>query len=226
MSRTASTATAELSPTGFAVLAMFQRQADSAYGLTRQMKLNLHYLWPSAESHIYSEVARLEKAGLLAGRDEATGKRPRRVMKITPKGEEALKRWLARPVAPGLSLQSEALLRLYFAALGDKPQLLQALSCVQQEADAMRAVAVRVGEAYLAGEGVAPEQAHVRALVHELLGDLSVMLVRWSEKAQVLVQDWPDLAPQRKRAQAMRRFALTQARIQASMAEPSTGDRP
>ncbi|MBX3587169.1 MAG: PadR family transcriptional regulator [Ramlibacter sp.] len=213
----------ELSPTGFAVLAMFRRQADSAYGVTRQMKLNLHYLWPSAESHIYSEVARLEKSGLLAGRDEATGKRPRRIMQVTPLGEEALKRWLARPVAPGLSLQSESLLRLYFATLGDKSQLLDALASLQREADTMREVAVRVGEAYLAGEGVAPEQAHVRALVHELLGDLSVLLVGWSQRAQGLVDAWPDLSPQRKQAQAMRRFASTQKRIQASLVEPSAG---
>ena len=201
---------AGLGPTSFALLAQFARQPGSAYQLAQGMRRNLHYLWPRAESRIYAEVVRLQERGLLRGEAQATGRRARTVMHLTPAGRAQLAAFLAAPVGGGLVLESEALLRVYFATLGSRDDLLRALRQLRSEAAELRSVAADVGEGYLQGAGIAQEQAHVRSMMHALLGQLSLLVGRWADDCLREAEGWSDLAPEGKKKAAARRFSATQ----------------
>jgi PadR family transcriptional regulator, regulatory protein AphA len=224
-------AMAELTATGFALLAQIAREPISAYGLTRLMRKNLHYLWPRAESRIYSEVRRLEGAGYAMAAEHAVGRRARRVMTITPAGRDALGRWLKKPVASGIAIESEALLRVFFATLGSVDDLRRALHQVNAEAQGLLDVAADIGEAYLAGGGTAPEQLPVRAMMHEILTRYGLLLRDWSAAQLNATAAWRDLDPAGKQRQARAHFSRTMAELRerghdAPGQEPITPRRP
>jgi PadR family transcriptional regulator, regulatory protein AphA len=205
--------THELNATGFVLLAQIAREPISPYQLTQLMRRNIHYLWPRAESRIYAEVQRLEAAGFVAAGHAAVGRRTRSILRITATGRAALRRWLARPVQGGIALHSEALLRVFFATLGSVDDLRRALEQVRDDANELLGVAQSVGAQYLAGAGSAPEQAHVRAMIHELLGGYATWLATWSTQNLHTLDGWSDLAADDKRRAALERFAQTQRRL-------------
>lgn len=204
----------ELSPTGFALLAQIAREPINAYGLTLLMRKNLHYVWPRAESRIYSEVVRLEEAGLIVARAETVGRRARRVMSVTARGRAALGAWLAGPVTPGIAMESEAVLRVFFGALGARDDLLRALDQVRAEAEELLTVASEIGHAYLDGAGPAPEQIHLRAMAHSLLTDYALLLRDWASDAQATASAWRDLDVADKQAAAARTIRATLHRLE------------
>ncbi|MBI3199364.1 MAG: PadR family transcriptional regulator [Rhodospirillales bacterium] len=202
-----------LTTTGFALLAQIALRPASAYELTRLMHRNLHYLWPRAESRLYAEVTRLERAGLVVGRDERAGRRLRRVMTATTVGREALRNWVSRDVAPGVSIGSEALLRVFFASWGTVDDLRRAIAQVQEDARKLLETAEAVGADYLGGAGTAPEQLHTRAMIHELLSGYALLLTRWSGDQMKEISSWKDLSPHGKRQRARRRFSISMKRL-------------
>jgi PadR family transcriptional regulator, regulatory protein AphA len=204
-----------LTATGFALLAEIGRGPTSAYELTRHMSRNLRYLWPRAESRIYGEVARLEEAGLIRGRDERVGRRVRRIMTATPAGRRALRDWISRDVAAGIPLESEALLRVFFATLGTVDDLRRALKQVQADADDLLEIARNIGAAYLDGRGTAQEQAHTRAMIHELLSGYALLLSQWSSRQLTEIADWKDMRPATKARRAKASFEATMKRLNA-----------
>lgn len=177
------------------------------------MRLNLHYLWPRAESRLYGEVAQLEKAGLIKGKAESVGRRVRRIMSVTGAGRRALREWIAQDVAAGIPLESEALLRVFFASWGSVEDLRRALTQVQADAHAMLEVAEAVGAAYLDGAGPAPDQPHTRAMIHELLAGYALLLDRWSAAQLQESASWKDLQETGKRDNARRKFAASMKRL-------------
>lgn len=215
----------ELTRTGFVLLAQIAREPISPYQLTQLMRRNIHYLWPRAESRIYGEVARLEAAGCLASKKASVGRRTRSVLSITATGREAVRQWLNRGIEPGIALQSEALLRIFFATLGSVDDLRRALEQIRSEAAELLLVAGSVGEQYLQGGGSAPEQAHVRAMTHELLSGYAEWLLNWSTQNLNAVARWSDLDGQDKRNSAMKHFARTLDLIQRP-ATVSQGKEP
>lgn len=72
MRRTATTANAILG-----LLSL--RDEWSAFELTKEMRRNLRFFWPRAESRVYDELRRLEDAGLAHSRQEHTGRRRRTI---------------------------------------------------------------------------------------------------------------------------------------------------
>ena len=202
-----------ITATGFALLAQIAQRPSSAYELTRVMRQNLHYLWPRAESRLYGEVAQLEKAGLIEGRDENVGRRVRRIMTVTGAGRLALREWIAADVAAGIPLESEALLRVFFASWGSVDDLRRALTRVQADAREMLEVAQSVGFAYLEGAGSAPDQAPARAMIHELLAGYALLLAEWSTTQLRETATWKDLRAEDKKSRARRKFAATMRRL-------------
>lgn len=201
--------TDELTTTGFVLLAQIAREPISPYQLTQLMRRNVHYLWPRAESRIYGEVNRLEAAGFLTAEKAAVGQRTRSILHITAAGRAAVDRRLGRPIEAGIALHSEALLRVFFATLGSVDDLRTALEQVRAEAEELLEVGRGVGEQYLAGAGSAPEQAHVRAMVHELLIGYGRLLSGWSAQNLKKVARWNDLEGADKRRAAMAQFSRT-----------------
>ena len=107
----------ELTTTSYAILGLLAVRPWSTYELARQMRRNLHYFWPRAESNLYAEPKRLVAGGLAGAASRPVGKRRRTVYTITPQGRQVLERWLGRPAAAS-RLESETLVKVMFANHG------------------------------------------------------------------------------------------------------------
>lgn len=66
---------------------------------------------------IYSELRRLERAGLVSSRDNDRGESPRHAYELTAAGQRALREWLTDPRDRLLEMRHEALRRLRFAGV-------------------------------------------------------------------------------------------------------------
>src|SRR5262245_40492617 len=105
--RTATTANAILG-----LLAL--RREWSTWELTQQLRRNMRFFWPRAESQIYEEAKGLVAKGLAHADRAFTGRRARTTYRISPAGRRALKAWLATPPRP-TALECEPLLRVFLA---------------------------------------------------------------------------------------------------------------
>jgi DNA-binding PadR family transcriptional regulator len=176
MRRTATTANAILG-----LLAL--RPEWSTWELTQEMRRNLRFFWPRAESRIYDELGRLRDAGLVETRLEHTGRRRRTIWAITDDGRERLAEWLAAPPR-GAYVESEPVLRLLLGNLTGEAQWREAIARIRADAAEMADVADDVARAYEAG--VAPFQQHIanRALVHSYLTGQAAAMLTWADAAE------------------------------------------
>jgi DNA-binding PadR family transcriptional regulator len=114
-------------PTGYALLGLlsFGRQL-TGYELKQFADSSLRFFYNApAMSQVYSELDKLEAAGLVTGRDTADGARTIRVHSISRKGTTALRRWLAQsPVDPPM-LKNHLALRLFLGHMSEPERLLQ-----------------------------------------------------------------------------------------------------
>ncbi len=95
----------------------------SGYDLLKLAERSLEFFWAPAKSQIYSELRRLVAAGLATEREIEQADRPdKRLYRITPAGERALRRWLEEP-PEGEPLKSEFLLKLFFGRLMSRERL-------------------------------------------------------------------------------------------------------
>src|ERR1700757_588482 len=88
---------ADLTPSDYVVLGMVGLDARSGYEIRQTVELSIRFFWTISPAQVYPSLARLERAGLLTGRDEPQGNRPRRVYERTDEGARALRDWLAPP---------------------------------------------------------------------------------------------------------------------------------
>jgi len=181
----------ELTTTSFALLGLLAVRSEgwSAYELAQQMSRSLHYVWPRAERNLYDEVKLLADRGFARTKEEPVGRRPRTSYSITPAGRRALKSWLRQPSAP-LTLESEALVRVFFGEQGDLVDLLGAIRAIRQEAeDTELRVAEMVGTLSEDG-GPFPNRLHVTALMGKLLFSHREAIRRWADWAEAEVTAW------------------------------------
>ncbi|HEU0116845.1 MAG TPA: PadR family transcriptional regulator [Thermomicrobiales bacterium] len=181
--------------TGHAILGLLALRPEwTTYALTKQLRRNMRFFWPRAESRIYDEAKRLVARGLATARREATGRRGRTVYAISPAGRDAVQRWLATPPRP-TALECEPLLRVLLADLGTRAQLMAALAQVEADAEAILAVGRTVGPEYLAGVAPFQDQIETRALVFDFLWSHALMMRRWAERAEATIAAWDDQTP-------------------------------
>jgi PadR family transcriptional regulator, regulatory protein AphA len=105
----------ELNPPAYVVLGMVQLGGRSGYEIKQMVELSIRFFWTISQAQIYPALERLEQEGLINGRSEPRGRRPRRVYEITPAGEEALREWLRRPEPMPFELRDIGLVKLFFA---------------------------------------------------------------------------------------------------------------
>jgi len=101
--------------TPFAILGLLHLKPMSGYEIRKQAATSIGYFWNESYGQIYPALRELAAARLARRRTERGTRRPdRHVYEITPRGKEALRRWLAQPprVAP---VRNELLLKLFFA---------------------------------------------------------------------------------------------------------------
>jgi PadR family transcriptional regulator, regulatory protein AphA len=190
----------ELTTTSYAILGLLAVRPWSTYELARQMRRNLHYFWPRAESNVYAEPKRLVTGGFARASAEPVGRRRRTVYSITPKGRRALGAWLATPPADP-RLESEALVKLAFASNGTKVDLLANLQRFREQTEAKRGELRAIFEEYVRGEDPFPERIHINVVAYRLLWQTAQVELEWADWAIAEVERWDDTktAPSRGR---------------------------
>jgi DNA-binding PadR family transcriptional regulator len=160
----------------YVVLGMVRLGARSGYEIKQAVELSIRFFWTISQAQIYPSLERLERAGLLKGRSEPQGKRPRRVFEITHAGEVALRDWLGRAEPMPFELRDVGMLKLFFADAQDRDDALALLAGVKRRSEervsTLRAiepvahVAEQAGNAYpllTLQMGIAYHQAMIEA---------------------------------------------------------------
>jgi len=183
----------KLTATSYAILGLLALRKWSAYELTKQVRRSLHFCWPRAETRLYQEPKNLVEHGLVKATTSVHGRRSRTEYAITAKGRKALRAWLGEPSAPP-RLESEALLRLFFAEHGTKQDLLATLTELEAQAVALRQQALSQAAEYLAGEAPFPERLHILGVLGRFTLDHTALVADWARWARAEVERWPDTA--------------------------------
>lgn len=117
--------------------------------------------------------------------------RPRTEYSITAKGRRALSDWLDTE-GTHTRIESEQLLKLFFADQGTTEQAKATIASLQSWAEARSAENVAVAHSYLGGVGPFPERAAVLAITGRFLTDFADMVHEWATWASAVVDTWPD----------------------------------
>jgi DNA-binding PadR family transcriptional regulator len=105
-----------LTPTSFVVLGLLSWLGEATpYDLKRVAGGGLDTFWLLQHAQLYSEPARLAKAGYLSEKQEKKGRR-RKLYRVTKKGEAALREWVMTPTSEPTRLRDLGLLKLYLGA--------------------------------------------------------------------------------------------------------------
>jgi DNA-binding PadR family transcriptional regulator len=197
----------ELSTNSHFLLALLGLGAWSAYELAEQMKRGFQYIWPRAERAFYYEAKRLAEHGFARAVDSPVGGRPRVMYTITPKGLDALTRWLADREPEPTRLESEVLGRLFFSEYGTIDDLRAAAAAVVADGAAVLEVVQRRSRVYL-GQGTEfPQRFHMIAIAGRFLADYGLMLTRYGSWVLDLTAEWRDTGADGKTAAALEIFA-------------------
>lgn len=192
----------ELTTTSYAILCQLALKPWSAYELAEQKVRYFQYMWPRAQSGIYREIKHLAELGYAQQERSRVGKRQRTVYAITSQGLEALRAWLATPVAR-FSMECEATLRLFVASFGTKEQVLTTLEQVQAEAEEMLRFLHDIMHEYLEGRAPFQEQVYVRVLANDLFLEYLLTMRDWAKRTRQEIMQWQDLSPDGKNERAL-----------------------
>jgi PadR family transcriptional regulator, regulatory protein AphA len=124
--------TIELTAPAYVVLGMVRLGASSGYAVKRMVDRSIRFFWTISQVQIYPSLEQLEQAGLIIGREDPRGRRPRRVYEITQAGDAMLQRWLVEPAPMLFELRDIGLVKLFFADALDREQATELLAAVRQ----------------------------------------------------------------------------------------------
>jgi DNA-binding PadR family transcriptional regulator len=134
-------------PTGYTLLGLlsFGREL-SGYELKRWSD-NLRFFWSApAMSQVYREIERLAAGGYVEQRHVVRdGTRATKVYRLTPAGEDAVRRWLAEPPDPPV-LKHPVALRVFFGHLLTPDELRRAIEAHRDWCERMLAELATVCE--------------------------------------------------------------------------------
>ena len=178
------------------------RPSWSTWEIRTQLRRNMRFFWPRAESRIYDEAKRLVDKGYARAERSHTGRRRRTTYAITAHGEQALQAWLATPPR-GTHLECEPLLRVLLGDHGSREQLERALAQVEADANAILAVGRTVAHEYQAGTAPFQDQVHLRAFVFDFLSHHALMLLDWAARTRAELERWPALTAEERADRAV-----------------------
>jgi PadR family transcriptional regulator, regulatory protein AphA len=183
---------AELTTTSYAMLGMLGIRPWTTYELAQHMDRGVGRLWPpSARSNLFKEPKKLVSLGLAKATEDAVGSRRRTVYSITAKGRRALRSWLETPGEP-TRIESEQLLKLFFAEHGSTDQARATVAAIADWAADSAAENIAVARSYLDGTGPFPERAAVLEVVGKFMTDFADMVAAWADWATSVIAEWPD----------------------------------
>jgi PadR family transcriptional regulator AphA len=116
----------------YVVLGMVRLGARSGYEIKQMVELSIRFFWTISQAQIYPSLEQLERAGLVRGRSEPQGKRPRRVYEITADGEVALEEWLRGEEPMSFELRDTGLVKLFFADALERDDALALLAALER----------------------------------------------------------------------------------------------
>lgn len=175
----------------YGVLGLLAVRPMSTYELANHFDRSLGRLWPRARSKLFEAPKRLVELGYARPSRGSTGRRPRTVYTITPKGRRALAKWLGAPGA-GPELEFEQLLKVFFAEQGTKDAVVANLEAARDWARAQIEEHIAVGRAHLAGTSPFPERLAVLIVTGTFLAEFTRTVERWASWALGVVESWPD----------------------------------
>ncbi|HXF36636.1 MAG TPA: PadR family transcriptional regulator [Actinomycetota bacterium] len=107
-----------LPTTAYAVLGLLTFGEMSGYDLLKLAEESVGHFWSPAKSQVYAELRRLVAEGYATEREVEQANRPdKRLYRITPEGERALRAWLADPRREPEVIKSPGLLKVFFGHL-------------------------------------------------------------------------------------------------------------
>jgi PadR family transcriptional regulator AphA len=193
--------------TAHALLGLLALRSEwSTWELAKQLRRNMRFFWPRAESQIYEEAKSLVTRGWARDRRSFTGERPRTSYAITAAGRKALREWLASAPRP-TALECEPLLRVFLADFASPDQVRAALDQVRADGQAILEVGRVVATEYLAGTAPFQDQLHVRALVFDFLSHHARMLIDWADRTEATLDAHPDAGSRSRRQAALATIA-------------------
>ena len=122
----------ELTPPAYVVLGMLRLGSRSGYEIKRAVELSIRFFWTISQAQIYPSLERLEQDGLVRGRSEPRGRRPRRLYEITEAGEAALEAWLTSAQPLPFELRDIGLVKLFFADALGREDALKLLGAIRR----------------------------------------------------------------------------------------------
>jgi DNA-binding PadR family transcriptional regulator len=201
----------KLTTTSYAVLGLLAIRPLTTYELARQISRGGQY-WLHSRSKLFEEPKRLAAGGLATATPGAIGKRPRTVYTITEPGRAALAAWLATPGEPPV-LESEQLLKVFYAEHGTKADLLATIGALRDWAEEELTRNAVLARQYLAGLGPYQERAAILVLTGKFNVTFAGAVRDWAEAALTEVAAWPDdLTTARPDRAAMEQMALNLGR--------------
>lgn len=100
----------------------------SGYELTKRFDVSVANFWRTTSQQIYTELPKLEAAGLIQGRAvRQQGKPDKRLYHLTAAGAQELARFVAAPAKP-TAIKDELLVKVQAADAGDNAKLIETLN--------------------------------------------------------------------------------------------------
>jgi PadR family transcriptional regulator, regulatory protein AphA len=175
----------------YGVLGLLAVRPMSTYELAKHFDRSLGRVWPRARSKLFEAPKRLEDLGLARATPGLTGRRPRTVYTITPKGRRALAAWLRLP-GSGPELEFEQLLKVFFAEHATREAALTNLEAARDWARAQIDEHIAVGRAYLEGAGTFQERLAVNLITGTFFARFALTVEQWASWALGVVGSWPE----------------------------------
>jgi PadR family transcriptional regulator, regulatory protein AphA len=161
-----------------ALLGLLREHPMHAYEMHLQLLRTeqLRLVWHLKQGHLYALLAKLEAEGYLASTTEAQGTRPpRKMLRLTPRGETSFAAWMATPVEHGRDFRQEFLAKLYFAT-DDGPARVTELLTRQRQACHRW-----LGELHAQDEALSAGRPFEQLVVRFRMGQIEATL-RWLEE--------------------------------------------
>ncbi len=126
----------KLPTTSFAVLGLLTFGEMSGYDLVKAVGRSVGFFWTPAKSQIYAELRRLVSVRYATEREVEQTLRPdKRLYRITPKGEAALRAWLEDAALEPETIKFPLLLKVFFAHRMSRETLVEQLQAARGRAE-------------------------------------------------------------------------------------------
>jgi DNA-binding PadR family transcriptional regulator len=125
----------DLGAPAYVVLGMLGLGPKSGYEIKRTVEISIRFFWTISQAQIYPALEHLEASGLVTGRDEPRGRRPRRMYEITDAGRVVLADWLRGPEPMPFELRDIGMVKLFFADALPRDDAMELLGAVRRRSE-------------------------------------------------------------------------------------------